>query len=73
MSSVNAVENFVLSGAAALLSKTTAAPIERIKILLQNQNELVKQGILDRPYSGVSNCAVRVFRRDGFLSFWAGL
>ena len=72
MSSVNAVENFVLSGAAALLSKTTAAPIERIKIILQNQNELIKQGILERPYSGVTNCATRVFRRDGFLSFWRG-
>jgi len=65
-------ENFVLSGAAAFLSKTTAAPVERVKILLQNQGELVKQGVLDRPYRGVANCTLRVARNDGILSFWRG-
>ena len=42
-------ENFTLTGIAACLSKTTAAPIERVKLLIQNQSELIKQGILDRP------------------------
>ena len=31
------VENFALSGAAAIVSKTAAAPIERVKLLIQNQ------------------------------------
>ena len=33
-------ENFMLSGAAAVISKTAAAPIERIKLLVQNQVSL---------------------------------
>ena len=36
-------ENFLLSGCAAAVSKTSAAPIERVKLLLQNQGELLKQ------------------------------
>jgi solute carrier family 25 (adenine nucleotide translocator) protein 4/5/6/31 len=31
------VENFLISGSAAAISKTSAAPIERVKLLLQNQ------------------------------------
>ena len=46
-------ENFFLSGTAAAISKTSAAPIERVKLLLQNQNELLKQGKLNQKYSGV--------------------
>ena len=30
-------ENFGLSGCAAIVSKTAAAPIERVKLLIQNQ------------------------------------
>lgn len=32
--------NFALSGAAAIISKTAVAPIERIKLLIQNQDGL---------------------------------
>ena len=39
-------ENFALSGCAAVISKTAAAPIERIKLLIQNQDEMIKQVIL---------------------------
>ena len=31
------VENFMLAGVAAGVSKTAAAPIERVKLLVQNQ------------------------------------
>ena len=34
---LNAMENFVLSGSAAVISKTASAPIERVKLLIQNQ------------------------------------
>ena len=40
------VENFMLSGVAAGVSKTAAAPIERVKLLVQNQDEMIKQVIL---------------------------
>merc|ERR1712168_1676466 len=55
-------ENFALSGAAAVISKTAAAPIERVKLLVQNQEEMIKQGILDRPYKGVIDCTARTFK-----------
>ena len=66
------VENFALSGAAAIISKTAAAPIERVKLLVQNQDEMIKSGRLKEPYKGVVDCTVKVFRNEGFLPFWRG-
>ncbi|XP_012553741.1 uncharacterized protein LOC105843221 [Hydra vulgaris] len=66
------VENFVLSGAAAVISKTGAAPIERIKLLIQNQDEMIKQGKLTEPYKGVVDCTVKTFRNEGLFPFWRG-
>ncbi|CAH8614952.1 unnamed protein product [Schistosoma intercalatum] len=65
-------ENFLLSGAAAVIAKTVAAPIERVKLLVQNQDEMIKQGRLDKPYTGVIDCTVRTFRQEGILPFWRG-
>ena len=66
------VENFMLSGVAAAVSKTAAAPIERVKLLVQNQNEMIKQGRLDKPYSGVMDCITRTAKSEGILPFWRG-
>jgi len=65
-------ENFALSGAAAVISKTAAAPIERIKLLVQNQEEMLKSGRLDKPYNGVIDCTMRTFKTEGILPFWRG-
>merc|ERR1712063_198135 len=65
-------ENFLLSGVAAGVSKTAAAPIERIKQLVQNQDEMIKQGRLDKPYTGVVDCATRVMKTEGIYPFWRG-
>lgn len=65
-------ENFALSGAAAIISKTAAAPIERVKLLVQNQEEMIKQGTLDRPYKGVIDCTARTFQNEGLMPFWRG-
>ena len=59
------VENFLLSGAAAVISKTAAAPIERVKLLVQNQGEMLKQGKISEPYKGVIDCTVRTFKTEG--------
>ncbi|KAL6552590.1 ADP,ATP carrier protein ER-ANT1 [Orobanche hederae] len=64
--------DFVMGGAAAIVAKSAAAPIERVKLLLQNQGELMKRGQLQRPYMGVGDCFQRVFREEGLLSFWRG-
>lgn len=65
-------ETFALSGVAAVISKTAAAPIERIKLLIQNQDEMLKTGRLKEPYKGVVDCTVRVYRTEGLLPFWRG-
>merc|ERR1711926_30641 len=65
-------ENFMLSGVAAGVSKTAAAPIERVKLLVQNQDEMIKQGRLDKPYTGVIDCTTRVLKTEGVYPFWRG-
>lgn len=64
--------DFLIGGTAAVVSKSAAAPIERVKLLLQNQGELIKRGHLSRPYMGVGDCFRRIFREEGLLSFWRG-
>ena len=66
------IENFMLSGIAAAVSKTAAAPIERIKLLIQTQDALLKKGLLDRRYNGIGDCASRTLAAEGVLSFWRG-
>jgi len=65
-------ENFMLSGAAAVISKTAAAPIERIKLLVQNQDEMIKQGRLNEPYKGVIDCFKRTIADEGVGPLWRG-
>jgi len=65
-------ENFALSGVAAVVSKTAAAPIERVKLLVQNQDEMIKQGKLTEPYKGVVDCTMRTLKTEGLLPFWRG-
>jgi len=66
------IENFMLSGIAAGISKTAAAPIERVKLLVQNQDEMIKQGRLDKPYNGVMDCVRRTMAAEGIIPFWRG-
>jgi len=65
-------ENFMLSGVAAGISKTAAAPIERVKLLVQNQDEMIRQGRLDKPYKGVVDCTMRTLKGEGIVPFWRG-
>lgn len=64
--------DFFIGGVAAIISKSAAAPIERVKLLLQNQGEMLKRGQLKTPYMGVGDCFRRVLREEGLLSFWRG-
>merc|ERR1719474_2378035 len=67
----NAV-NFMLSGTAAVISKCTSAPIERVKLLVQSQNELLKSERLSTPYLSATDCVRRVLETEGLRSFWRG-
>jgi len=66
------VENFALSGVAAVISKTAAAPIERVKLMVQNQDEMLKSGRLTVPYTGVLDCTKRILSEEGVIPFWRG-
>lgn len=66
------VENFLLSGTAAAISKTAAAPIERVKLLIQTQDALIKKGLLDSRYKGIGDCFTKTLKAEGVASFWRG-
>jgi len=64
--------DFMMGGVSAAVSKTAAAPIERVKLLLQNQDEMIKAGRLAEPYKGIGDCFRRVITNEGFVSLWRG-
>jgi solute carrier family 25 (mitochondrial adenine nucleotide translocator), member 4/5/6/31 len=59
--------DFAMGGAAAVVAKTGAAPVEHVKLLLQNQGELLRRGHLARPYKGIANAFTRVLREEGVV------
>jgi len=64
--------DFLMGGVSAAVSKTAAAPIERVKLLLQNQDEMIKAGRLAEPYKGIADCFRRVVQSEGVISLWRG-
>lgn len=68
----NFIIDFLMGGVSAAVSKTAAAPIERVKLLIQNQDEMIKQGRLDRKYSGIVDCFKRTAADEGVMSLWRG-
>jgi solute carrier family 25 (adenine nucleotide translocator) protein 4/5/6/31 len=61
-----------MGGVSAAVSKTAAAPIERIKLLIHNQDEMIKQGRLASPYKGISDCFARTVKDEGLVAMWRG-
>lgn len=55
-----------------VVSVTAEAPLERVKLLLQNQGELIRSGRLSRPYLGIKDCFSRTIRNEGVFSLWRG-
>ncbi|GMF79469.1 unnamed protein product [Aspergillus oryzae] len=66
------VVDFMMGGVSAAVSKTAAAPIERIKLLIQNQDEMLRAGRLDRKYNGIMDCFRRTAASEGVASLWRG-
>ncbi|RLM56328.1 hypothetical protein C2845_PM10G22290 [Panicum miliaceum] len=64
--------DFAMGGAAAVVTKTGAAPVERVKLLLQNQGEMLRRGTLTRPYKGIAHAFARVLREEGAAALWRG-
>jgi len=71
-SPINFLIDFGMGGVSAAVSKTAAAPIERIKLLIQNQDEMIKSGRLATPYKGIVDCFSRVIKEEGVLLLWRG-
>jgi len=46
--------------------------VDRVKLLVQNQDEMIKQGRLATPYKGVWDCTKRTYADEGLVSFWRG-
>ncbi|OIS99189.1 PREDICTED: ADP,ATP carrier protein 1, mitochondrial-like [Nicotiana attenuata] len=66
------IVDFLMGGVSAAVSKTAAAPIERVKLLIQNQDEMIKSGRLSEPYKGITDCFTRTVKDEGVLSLWRG-
>jgi len=63
-------EDFMLSGVAAVTSKTIAAPLERIKMVIQNQDEMIKKGTLEKRFTGMANCFGWLVKNEGVAGLW---
>ncbi len=61
----NFIQNFLLGGVSAAISKTTVAPIERIKMP-------VAMDINQAPYKGRIDYFIRVCKEEGVFAFWRG-
>lgn len=70
----NFLRDFMLGGIAGGVSKTVVAPLERVKLLLQCQDASTQIGLnsVTQKYTGFSNCFVRVYQEQGFISYWRG-
>ncbi|OKL60516.1 ADP,ATP carrier protein [Talaromyces atroroseus] len=66
------VVDFLMGGVSAAVSKTAAAPIERVKLLIQNQDEMIRAGRLDKKYGGIVDCFRRTAAAEGVVSLWRG-
>merc|ERR1719393_404876 len=63
--------DFMMGGVSAAVSKTMVAPIERVKMLLQVQDNIKGMSEANK-YKGIGDCFVRVNKEQGFASFWRG-
>jgi len=65
-------EEFASNGVAMMVAKTVAAPLERVKLMLQNQDLLMTLGKLDKPFIGIHDCAHRIINEEGPHRLWRG-
>jgi solute carrier family 25 (adenine nucleotide translocator) protein 4/5/6/31 len=66
------VIEFLMGGVSAAVSKTLAAPIELVKLRLQNMDAMLKNGALEHPYAGIVDCTSRVVKEEGVKALWKG-
>lgn len=69
---LNKTETTVLSASSSIAARTIAAPVERIKLLMQCQDEMIKQGKLKVGYVGIRDCYTRAVSNGGYRQLWRG-
>lgn len=69
----NILVDFAAGGVSGAVSKTITAPIEKVKLAIQNQasNPRIISGEM-KPYTGIANCAMRHVSELGVASLWRG-
>lgn len=72
VASGNFAIDFMLGGVSAAVSKTLTAPIERVKLILQNQDSIESVRLTGRRYTGIGNCFYRVATEEGVMQLWRG-
>ena len=65
-------QSLLLEGAYNVVGKSVAAPIERVKLILQNQNELVWQGRNITYQKGITSCIINIVKQEGPAALWRG-
>lgn len=68
--SSNFLSDFILGGCAGIIAKTVAAPLERVKLLLQTQDS--NKQLMDKKYRGFFDCGKRIMLEEGVLAYWRG-
>ncbi|GMT36986.1 hypothetical protein PFISCL1PPCAC_28283, partial [Pristionchus fissidentatus] len=63
-----ALKKMAIGASAAVISKTTTAPLDRVKLVLQVQTS----GITLTKYNGMVDCFSRITSDQGLLSLWRG-
>lgn len=66
----NVFIDFMAGGISGALAKTLAAPIERVKLLLQTQE--ANKRLDGRKYTGIIDCFTRCIKEEGVVSLWRG-
>lgn len=64
---------FTAGGLATVVTKCSTAPIERVKLILQLQNQSLLAGpSSSTSYNGMVDCFKRLCAEQGFTSLWRG-
>jgi len=61
--------DFISGGISGVVAKTAAAPVERVKLLLQTQGTNER---ISKPYKGIADCFARIWKEEGVLAYWRG-
>ncbi|KAJ3689734.1 hypothetical protein LUZ61_018898 [Rhynchospora tenuis] len=66
----NIVTALYLGSVPGAMYKTAAAPFEHVKLLIQNQAEMIKPGRMSEPYGGIADSFARTIKDEGILALW---